>query len=83
MFHFYTPWKRHKTFASLTFSGGIEIKQVNRVNYSLQPILPQTLMKNFDKIWVQISSRFIEMYKNYYEGLIFRGYGNRDLRNSF
>ena len=23
--HFYTPWKRQKTFGFLTFSGGIEI----------------------------------------------------------
>ena len=24
MSHFYTPWKRQKTFGFLTFSGGIE-----------------------------------------------------------
>ena len=27
MFDFYTPWKRQKTFAFLTFSGGIEMEQ--------------------------------------------------------
>ena len=26
MFHFYTPWKRQKTFSFLTFSGVIEME---------------------------------------------------------
>ena len=26
MFHFYTPWKRHKTFGFLTFLRGIEME---------------------------------------------------------
>ena len=26
MFHFYTPWKCHKTFGFLTFSRGIEME---------------------------------------------------------
>ena len=26
MFHFYTPWKRHKTFSFLTILGGIEME---------------------------------------------------------
>ena len=26
MFHFYTPWKRQKTFSFLTFSGVIELE---------------------------------------------------------
>ena len=28
VFHFYTPWKRQKTFDFLTFSGGIEMEHV-------------------------------------------------------
>ena len=31
MFHFYSPWKRHKTFGFLTFSGGIEMEHWSKM----------------------------------------------------
>ena len=30
--HFYTPWKRHKTFGFLTFSGGIEMWHLTKMD---------------------------------------------------
>ena len=31
MFHFYTPWKRQKTFGFLTFLGGIKMKHLGKM----------------------------------------------------
>ena len=31
MLHFYTSWKRQKTFAFLMFSGGVEIKHFTKM----------------------------------------------------
>ena len=37
MFHFYTPWKRQKTFGFLKFPGGMEMghKWINIANYQI------------------------------------------------
>ena len=32
MFHFYTAWKRQKTFGFLTFSGGVEFEHWARMD---------------------------------------------------
>ena len=37
MLHFYTPWKRQKTFGFLIFSEGIEIKHCDEMGYFLIP----------------------------------------------
>ena len=31
MIHFYTPWKRQNTFGFLTFSGGIEMNHMAKM----------------------------------------------------
>ena len=39
MFHFYTPWKRQKTYGFLTFSWGIEMEHWAKTGWSSRHVL--------------------------------------------
>ena len=61
MSHFYTPWKRQKTFCFLTFSGGIEMWHCTALKWvkHLKVTVSELFRKQITVVRVQKSSALI------------------------
>ena len=61
MSHFYTPWKRQKTFCFLTFSGGIEMWHCTALKWvkHLKVTVSELFRKQITVVRVQKSSTLI------------------------